>query len=312
MNKLYIKLIIACFGLLVWSCDEDTSPGPIPPTGNMVINLSNLEVLPSGWIYEGWIIVGGEAMSTGEIEVDSDGNLKNSTIPVESANLESANKFVVTIESTTDNDPAPSNVKVLSGDFTQYEAVLSTDGENAIGSNLDASSFSGKFLINAPTTATSDDDTSGVWFIDNSSGSNAAGLNLPILNTGWIYEGWAIINGTVVSTGRFTSASASDESCNYCGPLAAPSYPGEDFVANAPSGLNFPTILADERVVISIEPQPDYSNAPSNIKILDGIIPSIGVLEIGKSYNMTNLTVVIPSGKIDRFYGFDCTNNGCL
>ena len=303
--------MITCLIFLAASCDDDNGLGPIPPTGNMVLNVSNLEVLPDGWIYEGWISSGGEVISTGQFQVDETGIVKNKTIPVESARLESADKFIVTIESTTDNDPSPSAVKVMSGSFSQYEAVLSTNDADGIGNDLLAENFSGKYLIGAPTTATVDDDTSGLWFIDNSGGSNTAGLSLPNLSSGWVYEGWVIIQGVLVSTGRFSNANAADDACNYCGPLTAPNYPGEDFIQNAPTGLFFPTILSDERVVVSIEPQPDFSTAPSNIKILESTIPSIELIELSKSYEMMANDVDVPTGKVLRFFGFDCTKDGC-
>lgn len=305
-----LTLIIGLLGLMT-SCDEDNGLGPIPPTGNMVLNVSNLEVLPDGWIYEGWISSGGEVISTGQFQVDDNGTVKNLTIPVESAKLENAEKFIVTIESTTDNDPAPSTVKVMSGTFGQYEANLSTNDTDGIGSDLLPASFSGKYLIKAPTTAAIEDDTSGIWFIDNSGGNNMAGLSLPVLSSGWTYEAWVIIDGTPVSTGRFSLANAADDACNYCGPLAAPNFPGEDFIQNAPTGLSFPTNLSGETVVVTIEPQPDFSSEPSNIVILGSIIPAIELIELSKSYEMMNNDVDVPSGKVLRFFGFDCTNEGC-
>lgn len=303
--------MMACIVMLTWACEEDVSPGPIPPSGNMVINLSNLEVLPDGYAYEGWIVVNGEVNSTGQFNVNADGEVKNLTLPVESALLESASRFILSVESTTDGDPAPSAVKILSGDFSQYEAILSTNGEQSIGIDFENDDINGKYLINAPTTASVEDDTSGIWFIDNSGGSAVAGLNLPTLNAGWQYEGWVIIGGQLLSTGTFINPNASDGSCEYCGPLSAPNFPGEDFITNAPDGLSFPTLLTDESVVISIEPNPDYSDAPSNLKLLESIIPSVENIEIGTSYDMNSIDVAVPTGNVKRFYGFDCTNNGC-
>lgn len=310
----YLKKLMICLGLIsiMWGCDEDNL-GPIPPSGNMVLNVSDLEVLPDGWTYEGWIVVDGTPFSTGKFLVDEGGTVSNKTIPVESAQLEAASDFIISIESTTDNDPAPSNVKVLAGTFGQYEADLSHASSNAIGVDLeDGDNYSGKFLIAAPTSATADDDTSGVWFIDNSSGSAAAGLTIPTLNTGWVYEGWTIIDGIPVSTGRFTSANGADQSCTYCGVLAAPPFPGEDFLQNAPAGLSFPTNLSGSTTVISVEPEPDYSDAPYSIKILSGDVPGESTIQLNTPYDMSDGAVTAPSGKVLRFFGFDCNNDGCL
>ena len=84
----------------------------------------------------------------------------------------------------------------------------------------------------------------GVWFLDNSSGAPAVGLTLPTLPDGWIYEGWAVIDGVPVSTGTFSTVDAADNSATFSGSKAGPPFPGEDFLINAPGmWLTFPTDL---------------------------------------------------------------------
>ena len=119
----------------------------------------------------------------------------------------------------------------------------------------------GKYIIAAPTgTGATEEEFSGIWFLDNSSGSAVAGLDLPELTAGWKYEGWVVIDGTPLTTGTFTGCRcAADEGAPFSGTNPGPSYPGEDFLVNAPSGLTFPTDLRGKTVVISIEPVPDNS-----------------------------------------------------
>jgi hypothetical protein len=257
-------------------------------------------------------MVDGVPFSTGSFTVDGSGGLTNITFPVDSDKLERATAFMITIESDVEDD-TPSDVKILAGSFGQYEAILEHSSSDAIGSDLsDGTLYNGKFLINSFTSASLEDDTSGIWFIDNSGITEAAGLILPTLNNGWKYEGWAVIDGFFVSTGRFSQPNVADGSCNYCGDVSGPNFPGEDFLQNAPEGLLFPVNLSGNTVVISVEPEPDFSATPSAFKILSGGIPEQSAIEINTNYGMNSLTVIPPSGSALRFYGFDCTNDGCL
>ncbi len=102
-------------------------------------------------------------------------------------------------------------------------------------------------------------------------------MSLPALPGGWHYEGWAVIDGVPVTTGRFTSPSGADEAAPFSGPNPEPHFPGEDFLGNAPIGLVFPTNLAGGTAVISIEPEPDDSPTPFTLKPLVGAIPGDAV-----------------------------------
>ena len=125
-------------------------------------------------------------------------------------------------------------------------------------------------MITTPTTEAVDDDYSGVWFIELTNDGPAAGLDLPVLPEGWVYEGWVVIDGEAVSTGRFVDPGAADDFNGFSGNLGNPPFPGEDFIENAPEGLEFPANLTDgnSTVVISIEPEDDDSPAPFAFKPL--------------------------------------------
>jgi hypothetical protein len=189
-------------------------------------------------------------------------------VPATVGKLKNASMFVLTIEPYPDNSPAPSDQHLVAGAFNGSEASLSIGHPAALNSTF--ASATGHFILATPTTASMDDELSGLWFINVSSGSPAAGLSLPALPAGWRYEGWAVIDGKPVTTGTFMSGSMADASAPFSGPLPGPPFPGEDFITNAPMGLSFPTNLSGGAAVISIEPYPDNSPAPFLLKPLIG------------------------------------------
>jgi len=270
-----IKLFGAmAIGLLAASCanDDDAVLVPAPSVDStLTVNLTGLENLGADYKYEGWVIVGGAPVSTGVFTVNDSGTPSQTAFSVNTVQLAAATKFVLTIEPTVDPDPAPSNTKMLAGDFS---------GSNAnVNSNVvaDFSSVAGTYILATPTDGMSNNEFSGVWFLDNSSGSAVTGLTLPTLAAGWKYEGWAVINGTPVSTGTFTDASMADENAAtspFKGNMGnGPGYPGEDYIQNAPAGLTFPTDLKGMTIVVSVEPFPDNSSSPFTFKPLAHMVP---------------------------------------
>ncbi|QTN38866.1 anti-sigma factor [Cryomorphaceae bacterium] len=257
-----LLLGVSLFAFTACSEDDDDSSSN---QGNLELNLSQLAQVEADEVYEGWIIVDGAPVSTGTFTVDDAGVLSRTRFTVDEADLAAATDFVLSIEPKQDNDPAPSDIKILGGAFNGDEAMVSAAHPAAL--NADLSNAMGTYLLATPTTSDMTDELSGVWFLDGSNGS--AGLDLPALPANWIYEGWAVINGTPVSTGRFSDPSVADLDAPFSGTDAgSPPFPGEDFVMNAPNGLTFPVDLAGMPLVISIEPNPDNSEAPFAFKPL--------------------------------------------
>nr|NQU90958.1 anti-sigma factor [Bacteroidota bacterium] len=277
---------------------DDENPQPDPMTKNLTLDISGLENLGSHYAYEGWIIVDGAPVSTGVFMVDDNGKMSKSTFSISETVLDNASTFVLTIEPSPDSDPSPSSVHILAGDFSGSGASLMVDHGAALGN--DFVSVAGTFILATPTTSTMDDELSGVWFLDLSSGSPAVGLmNLPALPDGWVYEGWAVTNGVPVTSGRFSVADMADYSAPYSGTDAAgPPFPGEDFVSNAPMGVNFPTNLSGGKAVISIEPEPDNSPNPFLLKPLVGDVPANAMDH--KTYMMNNNAAGFPTGTASR------------
>lgn len=250
------------------------------------LNISGLEDLGATARYEGWVIVNGAPVSTGIFTVNTSGQMSQTVfeIPATVAKLKDATAFVLTIEPYPDNNPGPSDQHLLGGNFNDGTAGLSISHPAALNTNFGTAS--GNFVLATPTTASTSDELSGIWFINISSGSPAAGLQLPALPTGWRYEGWALVNGQPVSTGVFMNGNMADNFSGFSGMNPGPPFPGEDFIINAPAGLNFPTNLSGGAGVISVEPYPDNSPAPFLLKPLVRMIPNPATQHFTYSMNL--------------------------
>lgn len=291
MKKINLFFLLIISLSLFISCSDDEGE----MTSSFDLNISGLVDLGTSANYEGWLIVDGSPVSTGLFTVNSAGQLSQNSFEVNSADLDNASTFVLTIEPNPDPDPAPSDVHIVAGDFSGTTANLNISHSAALGN--DFSSASGRYILATPTDGADNNENSGIWFLDPSSGSPQAGLDLPTLPAGWAYEGWAVIEGTPVSTGTFLSVSGADDNADFSGTMAGPPFPGEDFLTNAPGNLMFPTDLAGGTAVISIEPVPDNSSAPFLLKPLIGNIPSDALDHV--PYDMgTNLG--FPTGSVTR------------
>lgn len=262
--------------------------------GNLRLTIDGLENLGPTARYEGWIIVDGNPVSTGLFTVNDNGKLSQTAFQVNNGQLNKATAFVLTIEPWPDPTPAPSDVHLLGGNFIKHDhtAKLNIAHPAAIGN--DFVTATGKYILATPTTAATNDELSGIWFINVSGGSPAAGLSLPTLPGGWKYEGWSVVNGKPVSTGTFTKTNMADEKVMFSGPLAGPPFPGEDFILNAPAGLTFPTNLSGTQAVITIEPFPDNSPDPFLLKPLIATVPDPARDHV--TYDMSLNTGSFPTG----------------
>ena len=272
MKKLKSVVLLAMVLPMVFvGCKEDEEE-PVTNNKTLTLDISGLEDLGADYAYEGWIIVDGAAKTAGIFTVNGSGDLSSKSFSLNADDLDKASAYVLTIEPSPDNDPGPSSVHILAGDFSGSSASLSVSHGSAIGT--DFSQSTGKYILATPTDGGNmTDEKSGVWWLDPMAGPGP-GLDLPALPSGWEYEGWAVIDGTPLSTGKFTTASGSDDAAPFSGSAAGPPFPGEDFLMNAPMGLSFPTDLSGKTVVISVEPKPDNSTAPFVLKPLVGNVPA--------------------------------------
>ena len=271
LNKTIYFLILIIGLTTTISCSDDDSPA-VEAQKTLTLSILNLEDVGDSFVYENWLIVDGSPVAAGTFSVDSNGVLSETKFLIAAKTLDSATEYVLTIEPSPDSDPTPSKVHVLGGDFVSDNAEVFVSHPKALGTNF--STAAGNYILATPTDGNnSNNETSGVWWLDNSSGTEEAGLTLPELPEGWVYEGWAVIDGTPVSTGKFTSVSGADSTMLFSGTTSGPQFPGEDFLMNAPEGLTFPLDLSGKKLVISVEPNPDTSPDPSPIKPLIGVVP---------------------------------------
>ncbi|MDG1334333.1 MAG: anti-sigma factor [Crocinitomicaceae bacterium] len=240
-------------------------------TKDLTLDITGLPDLGPNYKYETWLAYNNMAISLGTFDVDASGNMSTTSFTGNTMDIESAQIVVISIEPFPDADPTPSDVKILGGGFSGNTVNLTIAYNAAVGSDL--SLAEGEYVIDAPTTNSITDNLSGIWFFN--PGATAPQLELPALTTGWRYEGWAVIGGVPMSTGKFTNAEIPDNSSMYSATeAAAPSFPGEDFVQNAPAGFTFPTDLSGQDVFISVEPVTDNSPYPFVLRALVGTVPT--------------------------------------
>lgn len=169
---------------------------------------------------------------------------------------------ILTVEPPGDTDSDPEG-RLLAGTFagttSRGVANLTIGGFDAFGLAFDSVNLNGSAQLMTPSTATTDDEAQGIWFLGFGFG---AGLELrphPINleNELWTYEAWLTRtqNGATeyISLGTFDNPAAAD--ANGAGPNAGPdavpfAVPGEDFVAGTLRTLNDGTY----GVVVALQP----------------------------------------------------------
>ncbi len=289
-------LVLLTCALALGACDDDPTE---PEVMTLALSFSGLEPLANGFHYEGWAIINGAAVTTGKFNVASGGGL----VTVDGSaiaggafdtgvDLEDAAAIVITIEPAGDTDDIPASTHILAGPVSGGGANLAAADGAALGS--DFLGATGDYILATPTDGAETNENSGIWFLRLAGGGPAVGLDLPTLPGGWAYEGWVVIDGTPVTTGRFTAVDAADFSAPFSGMEAGPPFPGEDFLMNAPAGLTFPTDLAGTTAVISVEPEPDDSPAPFTLKPLAGGVPANAMDH--QTYALGNNAAGFPTG----------------
>jgi len=290
MTKILKLLVLVVIAFTVTFCSDDDGP----TTKDLVLNISGLENLGSDFVYEGWIIINSSPISTGRFSVDDNGVLSETSFTLDIDELAAATTFVLTIEPVVGDNPSPSAVHILAGDFSGNSGELTIGHGAALGNDFTTSS--GSYILATPTDGAMTNENSGIWFLDLSSGSPSVGLSLPTLPEGWKYEGWAV-SGSPLTSGKFISVTGIDDFNGFSSTMSGPPFPGEDYLVNAPTGFTFPLDLAGGKAVISIEPDPDNSPLPFLLKPLVADIPVNAVDHITYSLGQ-NLN--FPRGTVSR------------
>lgn len=237
------------------------------------VTAEGMESLSNGFHYELWAIIDGSPATVGKFNIDAGGtvvDLQGIAVPDSQfdagRDLREAVDFVITIEGAGDVDITPGVSKYLAGPSDEDTAELVVSDGRALGDDFAQSV--GRFILATPTNGADTEEESGVWWRDLSVDPPAPGLVLPTLPPGWEYEGWAVIDGNPVTTGRFVGTNVEDFDDPFSGSEPGPMVPGEDFLVNAPDGMTFPTDLSGQTIVVSIEPEPDDSPLPFTLKPL--------------------------------------------
>jgi len=261
-------------------------------------NLAPLNEATEGH-YEGWAIVGGMPVSTGNFNINMDGD------PVElgggavidefmaGQDITSATAIKITIEPPGDPDPAPSGLVIVGGDVAGNVASLVAGVPEL---NTLSNMTTGAFLLATPSdndTNTMNDDM-GIWWLT-MPGPMPGLLNLPDIGPKWQYEGWAVdVSGSPIpySTGTFQMASQTDSDAAGCNG-GGPPFPGQDFVPFQ-CGPVLDLDTGDFAAVITIEPVPDNSPMPFQLKPLAAGIPTDA---LGQNNPMMNqVAATFPTG----------------
>ncbi len=297
MLRKILRVGLAAGMLAFIGCENDEPSRPAAPQ-TLQLSLAGVQALANGFHYEGWAMINNAPVATGKFNVNAGGALVNLSGSViangefqTGKDLSGATAIIITIEPNNDSDPAPAATKYLGGNVTGAAAGLNVAHAAALNNGF--ATAAGKYVLATPTDGDGNNEMSGVWFLELPPPPKQ-GLQLPSLPAGWVYEGWAVINGTPVTTGRFTNPAVADLSAPFSGPQGAPPFPGEDFLKNAPAGLTFPTNLSGGMAVITIEPQPDDSPAPFTLKPLIGAIPASAADHF--TYALDNKASGFPTG----------------
>ncbi len=262
--------------------------------GTLSLNMQGLEDLGPDARYEGWLVVDEQPVSTGVFTVNQAGSLSQSVFNVSNDYVDDASAFVLTIEPFPDADPLPADSKLLAGDIFAGTADLSVGHPAAIGDDL--TSATGRFQLITPTGGKGDAFSLGIWYVLISI-PESAGLSLPALPAGWVYEGWVVdtSNGEAISTGTFSGPDGpdSDGAGSAAGLGPALPFPGQDFI-NPPRDLS-----NNHRAVVSVEPVPDNLPTPFTLKPL--LLPIAD--QFGTQLMNNNAIQSNPSGQVSLSRG---------
>ena len=246
-------------GSATW-CGVEASEG-------VTIEFDGLEDSGDDFVYEGWAVFGGVPTTTDRFR---NGPVVNQRVP---RSIAGDSLYVLTIEPRRGDASAPAATHLVAGALDAGgQTELTTAHPAALGT--DFADADGGFILATPSSASMDDETSGVWFVDPAVGEPS--LTLPTLPQGWTYEGWVVSADGPISTGRFTSVMGADSDGGgpAAGPNATPPFPGQDFVSP-------PLDLIGTTVVISVEPEPDNSPAPFAIKpLIDATVENVSAPQL--------------------------------
>lgn len=288
-------LLIAFSALFLWNC-EDTDL--LDPTGELVVTDFNLpELTDAGYIYEGWLLVGGTYVSVGTISKDSITNNRAHFRGIETSDLSLAESFAITVENGS--SPAPSNYVLLVGDFNGSSAELTADGTTINGITTLGNKISAAYTLQNATVTPEVPGTfteNGIWFFK---GEGAfAEPTISLIYGELRYQAWleTTIEGVVrhLNMGIIGADAERDSRNEYTpqNPSLIPNFAGEDFLRKAPGETIpdefFPMNVKGKKIILT----PVFSgfapvnNKPFPIYLFQSQIPTNVSNDVNVTYPM--------------------------
>jgi len=299
---------LAAVLLLVFltGCSTDSVAVGVGGSSLVTLDLQGLKPLGGNLNYQAWLVSqNGTTLIGTPVVVFNVNDLGLMVDPVAdtlisgpwlaNAGVEAVLGVAISLEMSSQLVVYSSNTFILSGEVAQGSATLTTG--DAVALNTSFSNTSGRYALLTPTDQDPENELSGLWFMDTATDPAGPGLDIPSAPVGWIYEGWVEAGGQPISTGKFGDPTLADSSSAYSGTLAGPSFPGEDFLTDAPQGFQFPLDLAGADVYVTLEPWMEFDNDPAEpffLKELAGQVPADPVPST--LYDLLSLADQLPSG----------------
>lgn len=241
--------------------------------------------------YAVWVFLDNrDVIALGPFNVNEQGRPVNSSGDIierftADQNLFSTVSVLITIEPGGVPGESPGQAAILQGPFIDGVAQLN------VPAPLLTTEAAGSYRVFTPTDGPDTNEGSGLWAVSEDGGPL---LQLPPLNNVYSWEHYIILNGQALTMGRFRSPVAPDFANPFSGPEPAPEFPGEDFLENAPEGVEFPADLSGARFLLTLEPVLDDTAEPSQLVVLEAILPA--GLQGGEIIELTNRTAEFPTG----------------
>jgi hypothetical protein len=328
MKFLSIVFLISLF--LFAACEDKELLTEAERDSHISMSVVGLNDPGATW-YEAWILWNSlmgqgtdiDTLSLGLLERQSDGSYRVER-DLELGYIQAGIMLLVTIEldDTVGNAP-PSQYVIFGAKIIANGGLISVGNEKVL--NFDFSSAKGSYILDTPTQSPpSENPYSGLWFVipettitdilddqNNVVGQDTTidylpGLELADLSlftvrdlpvAGWTYEAFIEISGQTLSMGKFLKPGGEDDSKAYSGNGPAYSVPGEDFLNNAPAGLNFPLDLRGARVYVTLTPPyPAEGTLPYQATIYDVQIPNDVTAK--QVYELSNSSETLPGGDL--------------
>ena len=286
--KKILAILTMCF--IFYHCSETDI---LNETGKMEITDFNLPQLPDNYYYEGWLMVDGSYVSVGRITNDSIINNRARFEEIEVNDLNTAQSFAITVESS--GSPAPSNYVLLVGNFNGNTAELSPDAEVPNGVMSLANRISASYTIQNATIPTEENGnygTVGLWFFKGEEGNRETTLQLDYTDLN--YQGWVKKsfenNEWALNMGVITSDTIADNYKSFTiFPNNTPDFAGDDFLQDPEGGIDYPEgffpmdVRGSKLVITPIPTGYNNSEVPFPIDLLQATVPA----DASKDPNLT-------------------------